>query len=96
MMSTVAQLSIYVKQFVRLNLKDEDVILADGEKWNIFVLNKNKLLIRDSDRIAVTTIDYDSFGKIIKIDHSDFVNSSMATDKAYEVLKTYIAHRYGV
>ncbi|AGC26311.1 hypothetical protein KEN51_CDS0398 [Pseudomonas phage vB_Pae10145-KEN51] len=95
-MSTVAQLSIYVKQFVRLNLKDEDVILADGEKWNIFVLNKNKLLIRDSDRIAVTTIDYDSFGKIIKIDHSDFVNSSMATDKAYEVLKTYIAHRYGV
>ncbi|USL86636.1 hypothetical protein CDGHABPJ_00178 [Pseudomonas phage OMKO1] len=95
-MSTVAQLSIYVKQFVRLNLKDEDVILADGEKWNIFVLNKNKLLIRDSDRIVVTTIDYDSFGKIIKIDHSDFVNSSMATDKAYEVLKTYIAHRYGV
>ncbi|MFO5854420.1 hypothetical protein, partial [Klebsiella pneumoniae] len=93
-MSTVAQLSIYVKQFVRLNLKDEDVILADGEKWNIFVLNKNKLLIRDSDRIAVTTIDYDSFGKIIKIDHSDFVNSSMATDKAYEVLKTYIADRY--
>ncbi|ANM44814.1 hypothetical protein FDJ06_gp320 [Pseudomonas phage SL2] len=95
-MSTVAQLSIYVKQFVRLNLKDEDVILTDGEKWNIFVLNKNKLLIRDSDRIVVTTIDYDSFGKIIKIDHSDFVNSSMATDKAYEVLKTYIAHRYGV
>ncbi|MFO5979480.1 hypothetical protein ACLBSL_32880, partial [Klebsiella pneumoniae] len=67
-----------------------------GVKWNVFVLNKNKLLIRDSDRIAVTTIDYDSFGKIIKIDHSDFVNSSMATDKAYEVLKTYIAHRYGV
>ncbi|QYV98923.1 hypothetical protein [Pseudomonas phage U1B] len=95
-MSTVAQLSVYVKQFVRLNLKDEDVILTDGEKWNIFVLNKNKLLIRDSDRIVVTTIDYDSFGKIIKIDHSDFVNSSMATDKAYEVLKTYIAHRYGV
>lgn len=95
-MSTLAQLSSYVKQFIRLNLKDEDIILSDGEKWNIFILSGSKLLIRDSDRIVVTTIDYDSFGKIIKIDHSDFVNESMALDKACEVLKTYMSYRYNV